>query len=299
MVSQLAEGLAAEGHKVTLYAKAGSKFKGGTLVCPPDAKGYEGEKLLARACMQDHYADPFDAIFDHSHTHEIARLYPDMPTVNVFHDMWQTPVQNAVVPSEGIRAMMPSQMWNAQVIHNALPHDDFPLGDGKGGYLAYLGAIVEYKNPMLCIEAAARFGLPLKIAGGPKDAFVWGSGGNTEYVGELDHAQKVKFLQNAAAFLQLGPTESFGLTALEASLCGTPVVAVPSGGNMDVVRQGENGAFVPVTGSRVKNVCDAISLALDCDREGVRQSVVERFDPHEQLRKYEDVLFYAMQGASW
>jgi glycosyltransferase involved in cell wall biosynthesis len=89
------------------------------------------------------------------------------------------------------------------------------------------------------------------------------------------------------------------LTALEASLCGTPVVAVPSGGNMDVVRQGENGAFVPVTGSRVKNVCDAIGLALDCDREGVRQSVVERFDPHEQFRKYEDVLFYAMQGASW
>lgn len=299
MVSQLSEGLLRQGHDVTLFAKVGSTFSG-PLVMPPEAKGYEGEKLLAKHCMAIHYENPFDVVFDHSHIHHIAKIYPDMPVVNVFHDMWQAYARNAVLPSEGVRALMPQPFHSAVIIPNALPPDDFPLGEGDGKYLAFLGAFTDYKNPLLAIEAAARFGMPLLMAGAPKSAIPFTPGCNTRYVGELKHADKVAFLGKASAFLQLGPVESFGLTSLEASLCGTPVVATPMGGNMDVVINNHNGVFVSVTGgSPTKNVCDALDLALELDRKGVRESAISRFDPNRQLRDYEDVLSWAAQGAIW
>lgn len=53
-----------------------------------------------------------------------------------------------------------------------------------------------------------------------------------------------KLYQRAIATLCLAENEPFGLTALESMACGTPVIAVRSGGYLDTVVSGQNGLVV-------------------------------------------------------
>jgi len=66
-----------------------------------------------------------------------------------------------------------------------------------------------------------------------------------DFLGFLPGAQKVKRLQSAWALVQPSPKEGWGLTVVEASACGTPVVASDAPGLRDSVRRDETGLLVP------------------------------------------------------
>jgi glycosyltransferase involved in cell wall biosynthesis len=77
--------------------------------------------------------------------------------------------------------------------------------------------------------AAARLGLAHAVA----------------FLGFLPRAEKARRLREAWALVQPSPKEGWGLTVIEASACGTAVVAANSPGLRDSVRDGETGILVP------------------------------------------------------
>lgn len=298
----IAERLYAAGHDVTLFATTGSTFSG-ELVMPvdPGADYLKRENKLAHAVYAAHKLTPFDVVYDHSHSHALSRVFSDVPTVNHHHDRWQLHTRNAVLCSEGQRSLMPAEFASAKVIHHQLDPRDYPVSyraeNHGGSYLLYMGVMREYKQPILAIEAAAAVGLKLKIAGGaPFDPGQLFSGSeNAQYVGVVDGEQKLDLLRGATALLQFGLYESFGLSTIEAGLCGTPVVALAEGGTRDIVRDGVNGVYV-----RDGNYLEAVNTARNLSRKTVREYTEAQFGcPERQVREVEQALNECVIGWGW
>ena len=64
------------------------------------------------------------------------------------------------------------------------------------------------------------------------------------FLGFLPRAEKARRLREAWLLVQPSPKEGWGLTVIEASACGTAVVAADSPGLRDSVRNGETGLLV-------------------------------------------------------
>lgn len=64
------------------------------------------------------------------------------------------------------------------------------------------------------------------------------------FVGALDRAATARTLAGAHLALMPSAAETYGLVALEAAACGTPVVASRTEGLVDSVREGVSGVFV-------------------------------------------------------
>jgi D-inositol-3-phosphate glycosyltransferase len=126
--------------------------------------------------------------------------------------------------------------------------------------LLFVGRIQPLKGADLAVRALAELhnpGVVLLVVGGPS-----GPEGEGELarlhalVAELDLLEQVRFVapqphealatyyQAADVCLVPSRTESFGLVALEAAACGTPVVAASVGGLRTLVEDGDTGFLV-------------------------------------------------------
>uniref|UniRef100_UPI00293EFC6F glycosyltransferase n=1 Tax=Clavibacter sp. MX14-G9D TaxID=3064656 RepID=UPI00293EFC6F len=138
-----------------------------------------------------------------------------------------------------------------------------PSGRDGGGRvrIVLLGRIQPLKGQDVAVRALALLDPAtrplLVIAGGVspgRDAYAadlhalvrsLGLQDDVVFTGALDRASTARAL--AAAHLALMPSaaETYGLVALEAAACGTPVVASRTEGLVDSVREGVSGVFVP------------------------------------------------------
>jgi glycosyltransferase involved in cell wall biosynthesis len=67
-------------------------------------------------------------------------------------------------------------------------------------------------------------------------------GDGVAWIGEVDEAAKTRLLRQSAALLMpLRWEEPFGIVAVEALACGTPVIATPRGAMPEVIRDGVTG----------------------------------------------------------
>lgn len=131
---------------------------------------------------------------------------------------------------------------NGDNYHEVVPvyfdPDDFPEGDGKGGYFLYVGRLIQRKGILIAEQTCKAIGAKLLIAGqGVKE---WNSvdkrlvteegeifqGDHIEYVGFADVAKRAKLMGGAiAAFTPTQYFEPGGNTSVEPQACGTPVLA--------------------------------------------------------------------------
>jgi D-inositol-3-phosphate glycosyltransferase len=133
--------------------------------------------------------------------------------------------------------------------------------------LLFVGRLQPFKGPDVAIKALARTvarapeltrDLILAVVGGPtghapgKDEVAMlmdlasrsGVGDRVVFFAPQPHERLADFYSAAEALLVPSRSESFGLVALEAQACGTPVIAASAGGLRFVVRDGETGLLV-------------------------------------------------------
>ncbi len=109
------------------------------------------------------------------------------------------------------------------------------------------------------------------------------------YLGVQDYIENL--LGCVDLFLLPSSEESFGLAALEALSCGTPVIASNIGGLPEVIRHGENGFLLPV-GDVEGMAAAAVSLLLDPQRMAEfkiasREKATELYEMHKIVPLYE------------
>jgi len=140
------------------------------------------------------------------------------------------------------------------VVYNGEDPEPFPIVTEPDEYVAFLGRFDRTKNPHLAIQLAVNLGLPIKVAGkidheseGYFDEEIrpYLDHPLVEYLGELGFADKVDLLAHARCNLHpTGFREPFGLTVLEAALCGTPTLAIERGSMPELIEEGRTGMLV-------------------------------------------------------
>ncbi|WP_133645654.1 glycosyltransferase family 4 protein [Paraburkholderia flava] len=122
-------------------------------------------------------------------------------------------------------------------------------------YVAFAGRFSVEKGVHLLMESLAllkRQGCPvhLRLAGAGETRVWMRMAAEREvddrvaFMGWLDGDAKLAFYRNARLFCMPSRFESFGISALEAMFCGTPVIGTRLGGFLDLVEEGVTGHLI-------------------------------------------------------
>lgn len=169
------------------------------------------------------------------------------------------------------------------VVPNYYDLDDWDVSTRPGEYLAFLGRITELKGLDTIRAIADHSPWPI-VLHGQGDPSRWAHP-NIEYRGPLSGRARSAFLAGARALL--APTvftEPFCGMAVEAMLCGTPVISVDYGAMTETVREG--------MGFRCHTLQDwleAIEAVGDLDRKFIADSARSRYSLEACGQKYKKI----------
>ena len=203
-------------------------------------------------------------------------------------------------------ATHPEVDW-AGVVHNGLTLDDSPFERRRGDALCFVGRVAPEKGIVDAIEIAKTTGRPLRIAAkaGPtaaeRDYFdnvftpaLEAAGPSVEFLGELEQAERDRLFAESYASLMPGSwPEPFGLVAIEALACGTPVIARRVGGLPEIIRDGVDGFF----GDDADQLAFQVARVESLDRAEIRASVLDRFSAGRMTDGYEEIYRTMIESA--
>lgn len=148
-------------------------------------------------------------------------------------------------------------------------------------YALYVGRLIPRKGLGIACRAAELAGMPLKVIGhGDKTLVTHGA----EYLGALNMAERNEAFAKASVLIC--PTqyvEPFGSIAVEAQLCGTPVVTTDFGGFTETVEHGQTGFRCSYLGEFVQGLKDAPQL----NRAYIRERAVKNYSMHHLKHDYQ------------
>jgi glycosyltransferase involved in cell wall biosynthesis len=308
VVYYLTEELVSLGHNVTLFASGDSQTSAKLVAHVPEALRLNKscEDSLAPHIIQleevVERADEFDIIHFHTDyihfpfTHKLSTTYVTtlhgkltIPELQLIYNKFSD--QPVISISNNQRRPLPQANWVTTVYHG-IPFDLHKAGNGRDGYLAFLGRVSPEKGLDKSISVAKAVGIKLKIAAKVDKA-------DQEYyeeqikplldhpliefIGEINEEQKTEFLGNASALLFLiNWDEPFGIVTIEAMACGTPVIAFSRGSVPEIIENGKNGFVVKDEEQAIEAVKQVSSL----DRKKVRECFEKRFTSRRMALNY-------------
>jgi glycosyltransferase involved in cell wall biosynthesis len=134
---------------------------------------------------------------------------------------------------------------DSSVIYPPVETAKYRLVTDKRNYFAVMSRLRPYKRVELAIEAFNEMRIPLKIIGGGWEISYLKkrANKNIEFLGEiLDVEKKNRIIGHAKALIH-PQEEDFGIAAVEAMSCGTPVIAYGRGGARETVLENKTGVF--------------------------------------------------------
>jgi len=317
VVHELAEGLIASGHEVTVFATGDSRTSA-ELEClysraqwPPETLADLNHVSWAMRRVVEHGS--FDVIHAHSAVAlACARLSSGTPLVYTLHHTRDEQLSafyqhftdaHFIAISEDQRRREIA-LDDVTVIHHGIDPNKYecrlrPAGD----YVCFVGRFAQVKGAHTAIDAAARAGISICIAGEahPPDR-AWAANAlagrlsqpHVRYLGSIGLEEKALLLRDARALLApIDWNEPFGLVLIEAMMAGCPVVAYARGSVPELVEDGVTG-FIAASFDHLVDLIRPGGAADDFNRARCRARAVERFSRSrmvcEHIELYERVI---------
>ena len=308
IVSYLTEELVRQGHQVTLFATGDSRTRARLVPCRERAIRLDGScrdplaahfAMLEKVAARQHEFDLIHYHLDYLHyplsrrgtTPHVTTLHGrlDLPELQgVYDEFTDMPV---ISISDAQRLPLPQADWTGTV-HHGLPPELYRFSPRGRGYFVFLGRISPEKRVDRAIEIATRIGKPLKIAAkvdrADRDYFEeqirWRLAHPlVEYLGEVCDEDKSALLGGADALLfPIDWPEPFGLVAIEALACGTPVIAWRHGAVHEILEEGVTGFIV----DSLDDAVDAATVIGALDRRECRAAFESRFTAARMAASY-------------
>jgi len=267
--------------------------------------------------------------FDIVHSHMYPEFLPlllgpqlKIPLVTTIHTemtdylvaaLKQFPTDNLVALSRRHRDDAPS-LHIKHVIYNGINMEVFRFHDRPGDYLLFVGRIkiikkesgelYDPKGILTAIEVAKKAKMKLLISGSIESREMYETYlkshlndqiklvGGVSKEAPLSQEEVAALYQRAVALLfPIHWDEPFGLVAIEANACGTPVITFNRGAAPELIKHGVNGFVVNSTEEMVA----AIPRASKLDRRSIREQVEKSFSKEIMVDNYEK-LYYQVIG---
>ena len=313
VIYNLTEQLVKMGHEVVLLATGDSKTSANLEITFPEAIRLNGNaqninlrntiKFIGIGRILDYLnKNNFDIVHNHIGWRMLffEKLF-NFPMVTTLHGPLDIDYQqiiydeyknsNYISISLNQRKPMPHINFVANV-YNGIEIEKFQQNYNPQNYFAFLGRMSPEKGPFQAIEIAKKAGVKLIMAAKvdtvdqkffDEEISHLIDGEQIQFIGEVNHGEKVDFLKNAKALIApIQWEEPFGLFFTEAMICGTPVIAMKRGSVPEIIIDKETGFICESVNEAAEKIKDIQSI----DRKKCYEHVRDNFSSEKMMEGY-------------